>query len=103
MPPPSRQNSYAVAVAAASKKELPAIPAEVRAGGEGEAAGVVRKAKKKKIQMPHLSVIPEMVPLFVEMVRPALRPARSASASTTGSLQDVYQDGTDPDAKAYDT
>ncbi|CAD6898166.1 unnamed protein product [Tilletia controversa] len=94
MPPPSRQNSYAVAVAAASKKELPAIPAEVRAGGEGEAAGVVRKAKKKKIQMPHLSVIPEMVPLFVEMVRPALRPARSASASTTGSLQDVYQDGT---------
>ncbi|KAE8234351.1 hypothetical protein CF326_g611 [Tilletia indica] len=95
MPPPSRQSSYVIASAAAKNKDLPSIPNEVRAGGDAEAAGAVRKAaaRKKKIAMPHLSVIPEMVPLFVEMVRPALRPARSASASTTSSLQDVYRDG----------
>ncbi|KAK0528581.1 hypothetical protein OC842_004504 [Tilletia horrida] len=97
-PPPSRQNSLAAALAK-NNKDLPAIPAEVAREEEGEVSGAVRRSvrRKKKAAMPHLSVIPEMVPLFVEMVRPALRPARTASASTTTSLNDPYlhsqQDG----------
>ncbi|KAL9934274.1 hypothetical protein V8E36_006730 [Tilletia maclaganii] len=108
-PPSSRQNSLAIASAAAKNKELPAIPSEVRPGENAAASGAVRKGvaggaeggdgdgevprrrkKAAKPAMPHLTVIPEMVPLFVEMVRPMLRPARTASASTTTSLEDVY-------------
>ncbi|KAK0553655.1 hypothetical protein OC845_001127 [Tilletia horrida] len=90
IPPVSRQNS--MAASGQNEKDLPSIPNEVPQGGDGVASGTIRASKKKKkvVAPPHLSVIPEMVPLFVEMVRPALRPARTASASTTTSLNDPF-------------
>ncbi|UZJ56201.1 hypothetical protein CBS101457_005521 [Exobasidium rhododendri] len=70
--PPVPQRSFSTLTARPDDKELPAIPL----------AEAKRRRKKKMPKPPVLVVIPGMVPLFVEMVRPLLRPAKSASASS---------------------
>ena len=70
--PPVPQRSYSTLTAHPEDKELPAIPL----------AEAMRRRKRRVPRPPTLTVLPEMVPLFVEMVRPLLRPARTASASS---------------------
>jgi hypothetical protein len=70
--PPKPQRSVSTLTARAADKELPPIPIE-------EAK---RRRKRRAPKAPTLHAIPEMLPLFVEMVKPLLRPARSASATS---------------------
>lgn len=74
------------------EKDLPDLPShdvgdaydvatDEAAQGSGS-RNVGRKRRNAKPQPPELKAIPEMVPLFVEMLRPKLRPARTASASS---------------------
>lgn len=60
------------------EKALPSIPDTSQSVGTKK-----KKPKALKPKPPVLKVIPEMVPLFVELVRPMLRPARTASDSDT--------------------
>ncbi|KAJ1032692.1 hypothetical protein NDA16_000714 [Ustilago loliicola] len=63
------------------EKDLPVVPQTASAdAGNGEKTRRRRKIPAPKA--PELKVLPEMLPLFVEMVRPLLRPARTASASS---------------------
>ena len=49
-----------------------------------------------KPEPPELTVISAMLPTFIEMVRPMLRPARTASGSLLrGNSYDVFQNGTE--------
>jgi hypothetical protein len=68
--PPVPTRSFSTLTARPEDKELPPIPVPVM------------KKRRRTPKSPNLEVIPEMVPLFVEMVLPLLRPARTASATS---------------------
>lgn len=69
--PPIPQRSFSTLTARPQDKDLPPIPLPV-----------TTKKRRRIPKAPTLVLIPEMVPLFVEMVQPLLRPARTASASS---------------------
>ncbi|PWN97790.1 hypothetical protein FA09DRAFT_329956 [Tilletiopsis washingtonensis] len=71
-PPPGRSFSQ---LTARPDKELPELP-------PADTAPQTPARKPRPPKAPTLVVLPEMVPLFTELVRPMLRPARSASASS---------------------
>lgn len=80
-PTPSRQATLTPGSLKQLDKDLPSLPQEALT----HAAGTEKSRKRRKIpapKAPELKVLPEMLPLFVEMVRPLLRPARTASASS---------------------
>ena len=80
-PTPSRQTTLTPGNMAQVEKELPSLPQD----GAADVADAGKTRKRRKIptpKEPELKVLPEMLPLFVEMVRPLLRPARTASASS---------------------
>ncbi|SJX61278.1 uncharacterized protein SRS1_10273 [Sporisorium reilianum f. sp. reilianum] len=80
-PTPSRQATLTPGNLRQMDKELPSLPR----GASADGAGTEKPRKRRKIpapKAPELKVLPEMLPLFVEMVRPLLRPARTASASS---------------------
>lgn len=77
--PPIPQRSISTLTARAANKELPTIPLE-------EACSLAQKRRRRMPKAPTLTAIPELLPLFVEMVRPLLRPARSASGSSVASV-----------------
>ncbi|CDR87736.1 uncharacterized protein SPSC_03497 [Sporisorium scitamineum] len=80
-PTPSRQATLTPGNLKQVDKELPSLPQD--ASADGADAGKSRKRRKIPApKAPELKVLPEMLPLFVEMVRPLLRPARTASASS---------------------
>jgi hypothetical protein len=68
--PPVPLRSFSTLTARPQDKDLPPIPVPVM------------KKRRRMPKAPNLVVIPEMVPLFVEMVQPLLQPARTASASS---------------------
>ncbi|EST06207.1 protein of unknown function DUF3818, PX-associated [Kalmanozyma brasiliensis GHG001] len=76
-PTPSRQTTLTPGNMAHANKDLPSLPHN---GVDGEKSKKRRKIPAPKA--PELKVLPEMLPLFVEMVRPLLRPARTASGTT---------------------
>ncbi len=78
-PTPSRQTTLTQANLKQIEKDLPSLPPGA-AAADGEKSRKRRKIPAPKA--PELKVLPEMLPLFVEMVRPLLRPARSASATS---------------------
>ncbi|PWN50886.1 hypothetical protein IE53DRAFT_410573 [Violaceomyces palustris] len=106
VPSPLRQNTLRPwedgSKTPTTEKDLPSLPpqhdeARQSSGGQGgggggdtEAESKRRKKSRTNPQPPQLKVIPEMVPLFVEMVRPLLRPARTASASSFASPNDPF-------------
>ncbi|PWZ03194.1 hypothetical protein BCV70DRAFT_197427 [Testicularia cyperi] len=96
-PTPSRQSTITQAdLRAQSSKDLPPLPSAAAPTPDGQAQASVQSKKRRKIPpptAPELKVLPEMVPLFVEMVRPLLRPARTASASSFVSDYDPYSPG----------
>jgi hypothetical protein len=71
------------------EKDLPSLPVPPknnRDTDDGRGRELPRRRKKQsKPKPPTLKAIPEMVPLFVEMVRPLLRPARTASGTSHAS------------------
>ncbi|TKY84926.1 hypothetical protein EX895_006006 [Sporisorium graminicola] len=80
-PAPSRQTTLTPGSLKQVDKELPSLPQDAATDG----ADAAKSRKRRKIpspKAPELKVLPEMLPLFVEMVRPLLRPARTASASS---------------------
>lgn len=80
-PTPSRQTTLTQENLKTVEKDLPTPPqAASTEASHGEKARRRRKIPAPKA--PELKVLPEMLPLFVEMVRPLLRPARTASASS---------------------
>ncbi|KAN0059708.1 hypothetical protein ACQY0O_008280 [Thecaphora frezii] len=74
------------------EKELPSVPLTLTADGAADGKKV-RRGRLGVPTTPELKLIPEMVPLFVEMVRPLLRPARTASATSYTSGYDPYRAG----------
>ncbi|SNX82586.1 uncharacterized protein MEPE_01292 [Melanopsichium pennsylvanicum] len=81
-PTPSRQNTLTQANPKQLEKDLPPLPPAALANADH---GEEKTRKRRKIpapKAPELKALPEMLPLFVEMVRPLLRPARTASASS---------------------
>lgn len=74
--PPKPQRSVSTLTAKAADKDLPPIPIDNQAKA---------KRRRRTPKAPQLELIPEMLPLFIEMVRPLLRPARTASASSIAS------------------
>lgn len=81
-PTPSRQTTLTQDNLKQVEKDLPSLPTAAE-GAEGEKPRRRRKIPAPKA--PELKVLPEMLPMFVELVRPLLRPARSASASSLRS------------------
>ncbi|GAC97055.1 conserved fungal protein [Pseudozyma hubeiensis SY62] len=80
-PTPSRQTTLTQGNLKQLDKDLPTLPHG--ASADGTDADKTRKRRKIPApKAPELKVLPEMLPLFVEMVRPLLRPARTASASS---------------------
>ena len=80
-PTPSRQATLTPGNVKQVEKDLPSLPP----GASAEHGNAEKTRKRRKIpspKAPELKVLPEMLPLFVEMVRPLLRPARTASASS---------------------
>lgn len=85
-PTPSRQTTLTPGNMQHANKNLPPTPQEARPAADGNDAEKTRKRRKIPApKAPELKVLPEMLPLFVEMVRPLLRPARTASASSLRS------------------
>ena len=83
-PTPSRQATLTPGHMKPVEKDLPPTPQDASAASGSPDQG----RKRRKIpapKAPELKVLPEMLPLFVEMVRPLLRPARTASASSLRS------------------
>ncbi|SPO21681.1 uncharacterized protein UTRI_01164_B [Ustilago trichophora] len=82
-PTPSRQTTLTQASIKQLDKDLPSLPQGASANADGSSGEKTRKRRKiPSPKAPELKVLPEMLPLFVEMVRPLLRPARTASASS---------------------
>lgn len=71
--PPKPQRSVSTLTAKAADKQLPPIPIDDQTKA---------KRRRKTPRAPQLEVVPDMLPLFIEMVRPLLRPARTASATS---------------------
>lgn len=78
--PPMPVRSISTLTAQAADKKLPPLPVE-------EVKRKTRHGRRRQLpKTPTLVAIPEMLPLFVEMIRPLLRPARTASATSHLSL-----------------
>lgn len=98
-PPPVRGDSVMTitgGLTPVAEKSLPPLPPKTGEPGQGDdesdrRSGDPRRRRQRplKPQMPTLKVIPEMVPLFVEILRPMLRPARTASANSYRSASSI--------------
>lgn len=95
-PTPSRQSTMTLmnagGITPTSEKTLPLLP-EAHPNQSESSNRPKRRRKIRPPTAPDLKIIPEMLPLFVEMVRPLLRPARTASASSFTSNYDPYSPG----------
>ncbi|CAO1623871.1 unnamed protein product [Sympodiomycopsis kandeliae] len=93
-PPPGRQDSLLTigsgGLTPRVEKELPSLPVEEP--GQANTANK-RRRRPLKPKAPELKVIPEMVPLFVEILRPMLRPSRGNATTSSSSNKSVDVSG----------
>ncbi|CEH12080.1 Membrane coat complex Retromer, subunit VPS5/SNX1, Sorting nexins, and related PX domain-containing proteins [Ceraceosorus bombacis] len=88
--PPAPGRSVSQLTARPADKDLPPLPpapmTSEPSAPDGPSAALTRASKKAKPpRAPELKILPDMVPLFTEMVRPLLRPARSLSSDSLQS------------------